>query len=127
MKYLCLDFGKKKIGVSISDENGKVAFPRGIIRNDVGAVQELKKIIDEEGVQGVVVGESRDFRGKENAIMVETKEFVQNIESATGIRPTYHLEYFSSAEARRIIDNREDDARAAAIVLQSFLDSINNK
>jgi putative Holliday junction resolvase len=127
MKYLGLDFGKKKIGVAISDENGKIAFPKKIIRNSAGVVLQLKKIIVDEGVQGIVVGESNDFQGKENAIMVETKKFAEKLEGATGIRPTYHLEYLSSAEARRIIDNRDDDSRAAAIVLQSFLDAINNK
>ena len=34
MKYLGIDYGAKKIGIALSDQNGIMAFPHTVIEND---------------------------------------------------------------------------------------------
>lgn len=127
MKYLGIDYGKRKIGTAISDDSGKIAFPRVIMENrGTETIDDLKKIILEEKIGGIVVGKSLDFLGNENAVMKPLKEFVALLEDKTGIEVQFEAEYLSSVQASRIINNKDDDSRAASIVLQSYLDKINN-
>lgn len=126
MKYLGIDYGKKKIGIAMSDDSGRLAFPKGIFLNEgKKTVGNITEIIEREKIKDVVIGHSTDFGGKDNPIMKEVTKFAESLKEKTGVEIHLELEYMSSQEASRIIANKNDDARAAAIVLQSFLDSKN--
>lgn len=126
MKYIGIDYGTKRIGVALSDDGGTMAFPYSVVPNTSGLFDELKTIIKEHEVSCAVVGESLDYSGKPNPVMKEIKEFTRAFEAKTGITIQYEPEFLTSAQARHIQgDSHTLDASAAAIILQSFLDKLN--
>ena len=44
MKYLGIDFGSKRVGIAVSDENGQMAFPHSVILNDKIFLIILKRL-----------------------------------------------------------------------------------
>ncbi len=123
MRYLGIDFGKKRVGVAISDENGGFAFAHAVLKNDEHLVRELKKLCDEKKIGAVIVGESRNYQGAENTIMKSAKEFAAALGEATGLPVSFELEFLTSAEAERIQGKNDMlDASAAALILKSYLE-----
>ncbi|MEI6352787.1 MAG: Holliday junction resolvase RuvX [Candidatus Nomurabacteria bacterium] len=129
MKYLALDYGSKKIGVAISDEMGMFAFPFKIIlnKNKENSLEEFLKIVSENNISTIVVGESLNQKGVENKILEEAKSFVKILEEKSKAKIVFEKEWFSTVEARRYDDRRDADDSAAAIILQRFLDKENRK
>lgn len=126
MKYIGIDYGTKRIGVALSDDGGMLAFPYRVIDNTQEVFNELKSIIKEHDVSGIVVGESLDYSGKPNPVMEDIGRFASILEEKTGIAVRYEPEFLTSAQARHIQgDSHTLDASAAAIILQSFLDKAN--
>jgi putative holliday junction resolvase len=123
MKFLGIDYGKKRIGLALSDDGGGFAFPKEIIENDEGVMEKIAKILQNEGVMGIVIGESLDFEGGDNKIMAEIKEFIEKLEERFKMKVHKEKEFFTTVEARRYGEEGEKaDARAAALILQRFLD-----
>lgn len=140
MRFLGIDYGKKRIGLSISDEGGVLAFPHSVLENRKNSVKEIKKLIDKEGVEEIVIGESKDLFGNPNPIMKDINIFIENLKKETNLKINLEPEYLSSSEAEKMaprkdlvrgersrIDKREVknvpiDAGSASIILQSFID-----
>lgn len=117
-----IDYGTKRVGVAISDESGSVAFAKGVFPSDRALVPALAEMIQKEHITTVVVGESKDKDGKDNAVMVPARRFAEDLERATGITVAYEPEFYSSVEARRDSADAFVDAKAAAIILNSFIE-----
>jgi putative holliday junction resolvase len=123
MKYLGIDYGDKRVGVSISDESGKFAFPYKVIENVHDLADKVKEIILREEIHTVVVGESLDFHGQPNMVMKNIERFVEELKNKTEARVCYEPEFLTSVQAERTTGKNDmNDASAAAIILQSFLD-----
>lgn len=123
MRFLGIDYGNKRVGTAISDETGTLAFPHSVIPNDKGLVQALKKIIEEERVTEIVMGESRDYHGKENPIMEGICACKETLEQETKLPVHLEPEFLTSAQAAYFQGKHDKlDASAAAIILQSYLD-----
>ncbi len=123
MKLLGIDYGSKRIGLSISDDTATVAFPYKTIINTAKCIDEILEIIKAERVIKVVLGESKDRNMKDNLIMVKIHAFKKDLEEK-GIEVQFHSEFFSSSQVVSIMgeQNKSIDASAAAIILQSYLD-----
>lgn len=140
MKFLGIDFGTKRIGLALSDEDGKIAFPNEVLPNDANLLKEILKICADNSIGGIVIGESNDFAGNPNPIMKDVKKFIKVLEKETHqnfsmqnlggqgkIPIIFEPEFLTSVQAARIQGNVEKlDASAAAIILQSYLDKIRN-
>jgi putative Holliday junction resolvase len=132
MKYLGIDYGTKRIGLATSDTGGSLAFPLTTIKAGPRALGEIVAIIKKEGVEAVVMGESRNFKGEPNAVMENIEQFKKDLEELAGLPVAYEAEFLTSAGAARQFEGdfgRKDkpsqeklDASAAAMILQSFLD-----
>ena len=145
MRYLGIDYGTKRVGVALSDENGKMAFAYGVIANQgtkkVSA--EIKKICAENSVGKIILGKSLNYKREANPIMAEIEPFKTALEKETSLPVVYQNETLTSAEARRplggprkrppILSKRKSpekekkakmkiDASAAALILKSYLD-----
>ncbi|MCA9353117.1 Holliday junction resolvase RuvX [Patescibacteria group bacterium] len=141
MKYLGIDYGTKRIGIAISNEEGTLAFPYGIFANTAQFVEELKKVVNEESVQSIVIGESLHLDGVENEIMSAINVFAEKLEKEFGLPVHFQEERLSSVAAKSHLygkgnianerwtgkGNQEKrtsaDDSAAAIILQRYLDS----
>lgn len=129
-----IDYGSKRVGISTSDEEGKMAFPKEVLQNDRFLIENIKKLYDKEGIQSIVMGESKDYKGKPNPIMKDILKFKEILEKQLNATVYLEPEYMTSAQAVRMpqrmrrgqehIHNKNDklDASAATIILQSFLD-----
>lgn len=135
MKIIGIDYGKKRIGIAISDEDANFAFPKKVIENNSEIIDEIKNFIKREGVDKIVLGESKDFDMKDNPIMKDIKIFKEELEKDFEV--IFHPEILSSHQASKMMGkdftkapagkrekNEMLDASAAAIILQSYLDSI---
>ncbi|MBI3573569.1 Holliday junction resolvase RuvX [Candidatus Kaiserbacteria bacterium] len=123
-KYLGIDYGSKRVGVAVSDNTGSVAFPRSTLPNDQKLLSSVLKLIEAEGVRTVVIGESKDKDGKDNPIMSAARRFAESLTSALPIEVYFEPEYYSSVEARRNTDESFVDAKAAAIILNRYLERV---
>ncbi len=143
MKILGIDYGMKKIGLAISDENHTLAFPKEIVRNDSNTFSRISEIIKTDKIQEIVVGESVDFKGKPNALSTRIEIFISMLRKEFKLPIHKQKEFLTSMEARRSLINKGKlnssqahskikqiksghmDAKAAAIILQRYLDKIN--
>jgi putative Holliday junction resolvase len=137
MKYLGIDYGRNKVGLAVSDEGGKIAFPKEVIANRHDFSEKIKKICQEEEVSTVVLGESLDSAGEPNEIMTEIISFKEKLEK-TGLVVVLEKEFMTTLFARlspvaekpvatpRRREKKEKifDAKAAALILQRYLDRI---
>ncbi len=137
MKYIGIDYGTKKIGVAVSDDNGTVAFPLTVVPAGRDAVAHVAALIKENHADEIVIGESRNLAGEKNEVMVDIEQFKKEIGVVTGLPTHFEREFFTSALAARQFAPDEKsrkanpsqeklDASAAALILQSFLDKIKN-
>lgn len=127
MRYLGVDYGTKRVGLALSDEDGNFAYPLIVLENTEDLISVIVKLCKENNVGTVVVGESKDFSQKENDIMREIKPFVKNLEDSAGLKVFMHPEFMTSMEAERLQGSNDmNDASAAAIILKSYLESHDN-
>lgn len=127
MRYLGIDYGEKNVGIAVSDTSSKVAFPREVLLNDKDLVRTVKDIVENEAVGSVVVGDTRALSGGENKITPELERFARKLEEALDVDIIMEPEYYTSTQARRFTGETEkEDAQAAALILQSFLDGLNS-
>jgi|SRR3989344_2042128 len=131
MKYLGIDYGEKRIGLAVSDEESKIAFPLDVLSNDKRLIERIKQICSTEKIGSIVIGESKDFGGKDNIIMKNAKIFFQLLKKKLKLPIHWEIEFYTSAEAARLQGKHGMlDASAAAIILQSYLNkqiNIKNK
>ncbi len=131
MRYLGIDYGTKKVGLALSDEAGVMGFPHGILPNTPRLFGDLLLLMKKEKVGGVVIGESKDFSGKENPIFAEVRALGVRIAKEADVPVFYESEVLTSAEARRTqireVKSRAPkeyapiDDSAAALILTSYL------
>jgi putative Holliday junction resolvase len=128
MRYLGIDYGNRKVGLAISDEAGGFAFPYQVVKNEslVRLVEEIKNICVKEKIGGIVVGESLDLSGEANPIQKDILVFKEKLEQETDLPAEWQKEFFTTQEARHLIDedglDPATDARAASLILKSFLE-----
>jgi putative holliday junction resolvase len=127
MRLMALDFGEKRVGVASTDETGEFALPRLTLQNDETLLEKVVEFKLKEGIEKIIIGESRNLDGKPNQIMGAVENFKKTLEEK-GIEVVLHPEVFTTMEARRLQGNTPfTDASAAAIILKSYIDSGYNR
>ena len=124
MKYLGLDYGTKKVGTALSDEGGTIAFPRATLPNDENLLLKIKGLVEVEGAGAIVVGDTRAASGAPNQATDAAESFIEALRRLVEVPVERGFEAWSSVEASRYAPKgrARDDAAAAAIILQRFLD-----
>jgi putative Holliday junction resolvase len=136
-KVLAIDYGKKRIGLAISDSQRKVAVPHkilnltGILEQDVNMVVE---VIQEIKPTKLVVGLPVSTDGTLNESAIGVRSFVELLSKSLDVDYEYFDERYSTKIASALkIDKKQKakknilDSSAAAIILQSWLDYNNGK
>lgn len=122
MRLLGIDYGTKRVGVAISDESQKLAFPHSVIPNTPSLIDDIDKIAKDNQSAGIVIGESRDYKMQANTILPGILDLKERLEGR-GHETYLELEFMTSAQAEREQGKHAKiDASAAALILQSFLD-----
>lgn len=134
MRILALDYGTHRIGVAISDETCTIAQPLETIEATPFAkfLQRLKQLISEKEVSLIIVGMPRNMDGSYGESANKVREFVNVLKDAIAIPVKTWDERLTTVQAQKYMINagmrRSDrkksvDKTAAAILLQSYLDS----
>ena len=132
-RYMAIDFGLKRIGLALSDPLLIFSYPYKTIPNDSDFFEELKQIIDGQGIIKIILGFPKKENGEPASISGEVIKFKQKLEDAFHLEVLLRDERYSSSIANDIIiksvvkkSKRKEkgliDKGAAAIILQNYLD-----
>jgi len=133
MRYLGLDIGDRRIGVAMSDPSGILASPLAIIEReeDSSAIDAVVRIAKENGAGRVIVGLPRSLDGSLGTQAQKVMDFTDTLRAALPVPVEFRDERLTTVSARRGMKEAmskkarremKDDAIAAAILLQSFLE-----
>ena len=134
MRVLAIDHGTKRMGIALSDETATIAQPLEFIPAEpfTDFLARLKQLIIEKQVDQILVGMPRNMDGSYGPAALKVQEFVAVLKETTAVPIKTWDERLTSAQANRMLiqaevrrDKRKQrvDAAAAAILLQSYLDS----
>jgi putative Holliday junction resolvase len=131
-RALGIDFGKRRIGIALSDPEKRIAFPHSVIENEPDVVRTILELCHTNSVDLVVVGESKDFSGQDNPVMHDIRRFVAEfnklLPAGSSLVPIYEPETLSSHQVSKIQGDSENvDSGAASIILQSYLNRLKYK
>lgn len=133
MKILGIDYGKRKVGLALAD--GPLAEPFKVLRYEDTKLlsEQLKKIVEQEEIDKIVVGISEGAMAKETRKFLSTLTAKRVIHSKLLTIPTETFdETLSTQDAQkmaieagvpRLKRKSLEDAFAAAVMLQSYLDA----
>lgn len=135
MRTLGLDHGTERIGVAMSDELGMIAQPIEFIPSHppVGIWTRLKELLSSSPYNLIVIGMPRNMDGSYGPAAEKVRAFIEQMSQEIDIPVKTWDERLSSAQANRVLlqanvrrNKRKSkvDKMAAAIILQSYLDSV---
>lgn len=125
-RILGIDFGKKNIGLAISDPGGLIAFPWGIIESQSEQKwQEIEGVIQGKEVTEVVVGLPLRLDGSVGESALKVQGFIEHLSGFIHIPVHTFDERFSSIACEKMFPGKKKrvDDCAAAFMLQGYLDS----
>ena len=129
---LALDFGRARIGASISDELQLLAHPLETIPAGPRALSRIAEIVQERKVDHVVAGLPKRMDGQMGTAATEVLEFVEKLRAILACPVVTWDERLTTAAAHRALRDagkktrhtrRYVDQVAAQMILQSYLDS----
>lgn len=130
------DYGSKRLGVAVSDLLLMTATPYQIInRKEWGAdLTEIKKIIADKEIGGIVYGLPLQMNGEEGETAQEVRKFAQRLAQDIKLPYFFWDERLSSSAVENMMIKEADlsrakrkktlDAGAAAYILQGVLDAM---
>ncbi len=132
-RWLGIDFGERRIGLAITDELLIMAKPYKVIdAKKENPVLAIKKIVEENNVCLIVMGNPLHLSGKESELSKKVKEFKSMLESVLkDIKIVLYDERLTSKMAERMLANRGMDLRkskeqidlyAATFLLEEYLE-----
>ncbi len=128
MRCLGIDYGRRRIGLALSDPTLLIASPLVIIENRgiKKTVLQILDIIKKHDVHQIVVGLPLHANGDESEMSREARQFGE-VFTALGYPVEFVDERYTSFEAESIIGNNPQskkliDKVAASIILQIYLD-----
>mgnify|MGYP001306624171 FL=1 len=134
-KYIALDIGDVRIGVAKSDILGIVATPLEVInRKKVKSVQRIKELCEQENTKSLVVGIPKSLDGTEKRQAEKVREYIEKLKKNIEGLEIYEVdERLTTVSADRMLNEANKkgalekrkvvDKIAAAIILQTFLDT----
>jgi len=134
LRILALDVGEKRIGVALSDPTGVLASPLTTIesKGQDSDIDEVLRLAEEHEAGEIVVGLPLSMSGRRGPQAGRVDAFVRAMAERTDIPLKSMDERLSSVQAERMLresgvepskNKARIDSAAAAVVLQSYLDS----
>jgi putative Holliday junction resolvase len=126
---LAIDFGNKRVGLALANVEVKLAHPYKTIENTPNLINDLKQIIEQEGVSQLVIGYPRGLEGQHTEQTVLVEEFVNELRSQINFVPIdLQDEALTSTKAEAELNSRNKpydkgdvDALAATYILEDWL------
>ncbi|RKY27779.1 MAG: Holliday junction resolvase RuvX [Planctomycetota bacterium] len=135
---LGIDYGRRRIGVAVSDPGGRIASPLSTIEASerARAIAAIRALASEHEASEIVVGMPRSLNGSLGPMAEETLDFVEEMRGALDMPVRTWDERLTTAQAERAMISadmtragrkRKLDKVAAQIMLQSYLDNGSRK
>jgi len=135
MRYLAIDYGTKRTGLAICDEDEMIASPLTVVEGQDGLPKKIVEIIESNHVGAVVVGLPLNMDDSEGPQSRKVREFAKSLERYIKIPIYFQDERLSSFAAQEKLADADFkrskallrlDAVAAAEILESFLEQKKN-
>lgn len=122
MRLMGIDYGTKNVGIALSDESGRMAFPNTVLPNNAMLLKNIISILDNERVGQIIIGHSLDRNGIPNSVHSEVESLMLDLTLETGLPINLQSEQYSTQAAIQLQGkNKNTDASAAALILDSFI------
>jgi putative Holliday junction resolvase len=125
VRVLALDYGSARCGCAVSDPSGTIATPiqpvlapgtrRGLAR--------LNRLVQELGVEQVVVGLPLSLSGADTAQTAQTRTFARSLAETVQVPVEFFDERLTTRLAARLGGRASEDSRAAALLLEGWLEA----
>lgn len=133
-RILGIDYGTKRIGISVSDPLKIIARGLQVVYNTSKAISEIKRLAVEYDVDKIVVGMPFNLKGERGQKAEEVSVFIENLKAEVGIEVVEWDERFTSQDAHQTLrdmgakkkqrqSKEKIDEIASALILQGYLDS----
>lgn len=133
-RHLGLDYGSKRIGIALSDPLNIIASSFGVIPNSERSVEQIMNYVSEFEVSVIVVGMPLNLKGQKGQKAREVEEFISRLRAQTSAEIVEWDERFTSTRVHQTLrqlgvkkkkrqSKEAIDEMAAALILQSYLDS----
>ena len=127
-----IDLGSKRVGLALSDKSSMIASPYKTLnyKNEKDLLDQLRIIIEDFKIETIVLGLPLNMRGEDSAQTKKVRQFKSAL-SIFNLPIKLEDERLSSVSAKKSLvmqdiktghNKSEIDRRAAAIILQQFLD-----
>jgi len=133
VRTLAIDYGRRRHGLAVSDEDGIIARPLSALdrtRDEDEDVRRIAAIVTEVGASQIVVGLPLLPDGTEGTIAGEVRRFAERLRDALGVPVDSFDERLTTSEAERVLieggvrrRQRKSlrDGLAAVLILQGYL------
>lgn len=135
-RYLSIDWGGKRVGIALSEPLCPIAMPKKVVIRSSSFDRSCQQIADEISsffpLEGIILGLPLELSGKEGAASIEVRKLGAYLSEKWPAIPTYYIdERMTSKIASRGLKEQGisrkkrshlEDAAAAALILQTFLD-----
>jgi putative Holliday junction resolvase len=123
-RVLALDYGAARCGCALSDPSGTLATPLPAIERPAGrdGLRAIAELVREHEPERVVVGLPLTLSGEEGAQAREAREFAERLRGVLTVPVELYDERLTTRQAARSGGRAEEDSRAAAHLLEAYLD-----
>jgi putative Holliday junction resolvase len=134
-RILCIDYGRKRIGLAISDESNRFALPLRTLEysNLQENINSIIKLVEEFNIERIVIGLPREpATGKITSLGKEIESFAKVLSGLCDREVVFCDEWYTTKQAESVLIEADIsrkkrrkyiDALSAVLILQSFLDS----
>jgi putative Holliday junction resolvase len=133
MKLMGIDYGRRRIGIAVSDDEGTLARSVGIVDRKArpNGIDELIRVISEERPAAIVFGLPLGVDDEETVMSKEVREFAAAIGRRVTVPIHFVDESFTSKKAAELMMHRKKKVRtdkslsdrvAACLILQEYID-----
>ena len=124
-RIMALDYGAARCGVALSDPSGTLATPLPVVERagTRKGLARLAEVISSSGAEKVVVGLPLTLAGEEGTQAAETRDFVKRLGRRVQVPIEMYDERLTTVQAERAGGAADADSRAAAHLLEAFLNS----
>lgn len=137
-RILGIDYGLKRIGLSLSDPTKTLASPLPTIQNDIKSIDKILEIINKNDVEKIVIGYPVNMDGSKSEICNVIDKFIHSLSTKVNLeiikrdeRLTSYIAQQQILESVKSKKKRQDkslvDQFSARIILQEYLDEIKSR
>lgn len=123
-----IDYGEKRVGVAVSDPQGKIAFPKTTLFNNQWLWKNLGSLLETEKISRLVVGLPLAMDGTDTEQTAKVRIFIEGLRKIARIPIDFENEMLTTHLVEKAgVKKEHTDESAAALILQSYLDRLNPK